>query len=127
MINASWDDKGNSKGVADFLGLMVYEGTLSLNYVKNYNNGLGQWSGFPIRVNAPNSAILLGAKGSARPDHIIKMARESIKQDLLGIMVWYASVKNGFQYAASWDATDSSKDGFVQAKIMFDEAMTAQG
>ena len=127
VINASWDANGVSQGVADFLGLMVYEGTLALNYVKNYNNGLGQWEGFPVKTNAPNSAILLGAKGSARPDHTIKMAKEAIKQDLLGIMVWYASVKNGFKYAESWDATEASVQGFVQAKIMFDETMAAQG
>ena len=27
MINASWDTEGNSQGLADSLGLMVYEGT----------------------------------------------------------------------------------------------------
>ena len=39
VINASWDEKGNNKGLADSIGLMVYEGTNSLNYVKNYNAG----------------------------------------------------------------------------------------
>ena len=34
MINASWDTKGNSKNLTDTIGLMVYEGTNSLNYVK---------------------------------------------------------------------------------------------
>merc|ERR1719320_1728233 len=35
-----------------------------------------------------------------------------MKDDLLGIMVWYASVDNGFQYkqAAQWDATTSQEE-----------------
>merc|ERR1719191_2064082 len=66
VINASWDEKGNNKNLADSIGLMVYEGTNSLNYVKNYNAGTSRWEGFKIKVNAPNSTILLGAKGSTR-------------------------------------------------------------
>ena len=60
VINASWDTKGKHLGVADAIGLMVYEGTQALNYVKNYANGTSQWEGFPIKVNAPKNAILLG-------------------------------------------------------------------
>ena len=30
-----------------------------------------------------------------------------MKNDYLGIMVWYASVKGGLQYAVSWDASES--------------------
>merc|ERR1711997_700267 len=36
VINDSWDDQGTAQGVADSIGLMVYEGTQALNYVKNY-------------------------------------------------------------------------------------------
>ena len=38
VINASWDSDGNSAGLADSIGLMVYQGTTALNYVKNYDN-----------------------------------------------------------------------------------------
>ena len=42
-----------------------------------------------------------------------------MKNDYLGIMVWYASVKNGngsgLQYAESWDA--SSSEGTIEAYI----------
>jgi hypothetical protein len=31
-------------------GLMVYEGTQALDYVKNYAQGTSQWDGFPIKV-----------------------------------------------------------------------------
>lgn len=117
VINASWDTEGNSQGLADSLGLMVYEGTQALNYVKNYAKGSNQWQGFPIKVNAPTNTILLGAKGSSSSTTLVKLATEAVKQDLLGIMVWYASVKNGFDYAANWDASTKadSISGYKQA------------
>jgi hypothetical protein len=45
VINASWDENGNSDNVADSIGLMVYEGTQALKYVKNYANGADQFAG----------------------------------------------------------------------------------
>jgi len=123
VINASWDTEGNSQGLADSLGLMVYEGTQALNYVKNYANGSGQWQGFPIKVNAPKSAILLGAKGSSSSSTIMKLARAAVEDDILGIMVWYASVKNGFDYAPFWDASTKadSISGYKQAMKLFNK------
>jgi len=112
VINESWDQKENSQGLADSIGLMVYNGADSLNYVSKYNNGpgLGVFGGwFPIKVSVPKSAILLGAKGNTAKKDIMKLARESVKQDLLGVMVWYSSVINGFAYKPSgpWDASGS--------------------
>jgi len=127
VINASWDTEGNSQGLADSLGLMVYEGTQALQYVKNYANGSGQWQGFPIKVNAPKNTILLGAKGSSSSATIMKLAQASVKDDLLGIMVWYASVKNGFDYAPFWDAStkNDSIDGYKSAMALFKKAMAS--
>ncbi|XP_040567756.1 uncharacterized protein [Lepeophtheirus salmonis] len=121
VINGSWDEKGTSKGIADSIGLMVYEGTQALSYVNNYANGTSQWEGFPIKVNVPKSSILLGAKGSTSSSNIVKLAQASLDQDLLGIMVWYSSVKNGFQYAPYWDASDKpdSVQGYEKAREMF--------
>ena len=45
VINESWDKEGNSKNLADSVGLMVYEGAQSLSYVKNFVNGADQWEG----------------------------------------------------------------------------------
>ena len=45
IINESWDKAGNLKDVADSVGIMVYEGTQSLNYVKNFVQGAEQWEG----------------------------------------------------------------------------------
>jgi hypothetical protein len=49
VINESWNVDSSSNDIADSVGLMVYEGTQALNYVKNYVNGADQWPGFPIR------------------------------------------------------------------------------
>ena len=42
VINESWDENGNNNNLTDTIGLMVYEGTNSLNYVKNYVSGTKQ-------------------------------------------------------------------------------------
>merc|ERR1712106_751105 len=93
VINASWDSDGSSSNVVDSVGLMVYEGTQALNYVKNYANGSGQWQGFPVTASAPKNTILLGAKGASSSTAIQQLAQAAVRDDLLGIMVWYASVK----------------------------------
>lgn len=129
VINASWDADGNtpSPRLADSIGLMVYEGTQALNYVKNYNDGPGRWQGFPMTCSAPKNTILLGAKGASSSSNIIKLANEAVSQDLLGIMVWYASVKNGFDYSPVWDASsvEDSISGYKQAMTIFNNAMAA--
>merc|ERR1711935_132681 len=87
---------------------MVYNGADSLNYVVKYNDGpgLGEWGGW-----FPKKAILLGAQGNTGAGAISKMASAAVAEDMLGIMVWYSSVKNGFQYKPSgpWDASDSQE------------------
>ena len=51
------------------------------------------------------------------------MANKCIQDDLLGIMVWYASVDNGFQYKHSeqWDASisEDSIAGYKSAMNLF--------
>jgi len=130
VINASWDENGDTPDpkLADSIGLMVYEGTQALNYVKNYADGSNRWEGFPIKVNAPTNTILLGAKGQASSRDIVKLANAAVEQDLLGIMVWYASVKNGFDYSPVWDAStrDDSISGYKQAMTIFKTAMGSE-
>ena len=91
--------------------------------MKNYASGSTQWGGygFPIEINAPKNVILLGAKGSSSSGVIGKLADASIRDDLLGIMVWYASVKNGFDYAPNWDAStkQDSINGYKSAMKRF--------
>ena len=125
VINASWDSKGTSANLADSIGLMVYVGTQALSYVDNYANGGGKWKGFPITASAPKNVILLGAMGQSSSSDIKTLAEESVKQDLLGIMVWYASVKNGFDYAVNWDAStnDDSIKGYKEAMQILKAAM----
>jgi len=57
VINASWNSDGSSNDLADSVGLMVYEGTQSLNYVENYAHGTEQWEGFPIATNVPYNVM----------------------------------------------------------------------
>lgn len=121
IINHSWDTNGNHLNVGDSVGIMVYEGTQSLQYVKNFIHGTEQWEGFPIKVDVNPKAVMLGCKGSSGSKVIMELAQEAVKQDLLGMMVWYASVINGFQYAGSWDAStdENSQNGYIEALKYF--------
>ena len=117
VISEGFNVDASSNNLIDSVGLMVYEGTQSLNYVKNYAEATSQWEGFPITSNIPYHAILLGCKGSSPPADIDTLATGALRQNLLGIMVWYASVQNGFQYDVSWDASTSkdSQDAYIKA------------
>ena len=64
VINASWNEGGTSNGLADTIGLMVYEGDQALLYVKNYAAGSSQWDGFPIKVRGYACLIALPLKGA---------------------------------------------------------------
>ncbi len=79
-------------------------------------------SGVKAAACLDQDAILLGAKGSSSSATINALARAAVEDDLLGIMVWYASVKNGFHYAISWDASivDDAIDGYKNAKKILD-------
>ena len=65
----------------------------------------------------PTTQILVGAKGSSQATDIMKLATESVRQDLLGIMVRYCSVQEGLLYEASWDCSGSqdSANAYVEA------------
>ena len=117
VVNHSWDTETNFLGVANGVGLMVYQGTESLRYVSNYSNGTDKYDGFPIKVRVPKGSILLGCMGGATSSDIKTLASEAVKQDLAGMMVWYSSVINGFQYSTYWDAVghQDSIDGYLEA------------
>ena len=85
-----------------------------------------RWSGFPIKVNAPSNSILLGTKGKTSAATINKLVKEAIRKDYLGVMVWYASVIDGLQYAkGSWDASTSrsAQEAYVDGMNKFREVM----
>merc|ERR1712146_435674 len=83
--------KGATSSV-DKIGIMVYQGTGSLQYVDNYVHGSTQWEGFPIKVDVPSQSVMLGAGGQASAGTIETLAKAAHDQNLGGIMVWYASV-----------------------------------
>ena len=47
-----------------------------------------------------------------------------MKEDYLGIMVWYASVKNGLQYGATWDASEdkAAQEAYINVVNKFKAA-----
>jgi len=113
MVNQCYA-KGATSAV-DKIGIMVYQGTGSLQYVDNYVHGSSQWEGFPIKVDVPSQSVMLGAGGQASAGTIETLAKAAHDQNLGGIMVWYASVidsatgKVGNQYSGgSMDASIQS-------------------
>lgn len=108
MVNQNFGE-GN-KSAVDKIGIMVYESTQSLQYVKNYVHGKDQWSGFPIHVDVPSQAVMLGAGGQASAGTIEALAKATHDQNLGGVMVWFASVIDTAtgKVANSYGSMDSS-------------------
>jgi hypothetical protein len=114
VTNAAFAKNATSCPI-DSIGIMVYEGTGSLQYVKGYLHGSKEWQGFPIHVDVPPNKVLLGAGGQSASGTIETLAKAAHDQNLRGIMVWYASVidsatgKPGNQYSGgSMDASIQS-------------------
>lgn len=80
VINASWNPGQTSNNLADSIGLMVYEGTQSIQYVDNYAHGSAQWEGFPITVDVPEQQIFLGCKGSTSAQDIDGLMIDSLNR-----------------------------------------------
>jgi hypothetical protein len=118
MVNAAWGNDTDKPRV-DAVGIMVYSGTGSLGYKKNYAHGSSQWSGFPIHVDVPATSIVMGAGGDAVAGDLDKFVAATKGDDgIRGIMVWYASVldkatgKAAIQYAhGSPDASNKATTG----------------
>jgi len=92
IVNHSWDTNGKKLGLTDALGIMVYQGTESLQYVKNYADGSHQWQGFPITVDVAPGGIMCGIQGSTSGGDLNNLASSIRSQNLGGIIVWFASV-----------------------------------
>jgi len=122
VVNHSWDVNGRSLSMADAVGIMVYQGTDALMYVKNYAEGSKQWQGFPITVDVTTTGILCGMGGGASGGEVDTMAAAIKSQNLGGIMVWYASVLDGktgkiaYQYSGgSGDSTPAGSGQWAKA------------
>ena len=118
VINMSWNVGATSNNYADSIGIMVYSGSDSLEYVENFAHGSEQSEGFPITVDVPYEAIMLGAGGNTANGPILEMANEVVRQDLLGIMVWFASVKDGPVYGDDEDTSqcEACQASYIQAR-----------
>lgn len=111
LVNAAFGPEGQDYGLLDSIGIMVYEGTMALDYVGNYAKipGKGRWEGFPIQADVPRKKIILGLKGSV-DDATIGAMTDAVKtQNLGGVMAWYGSVLDrglkALHYEASWDSS----------------------
>ena len=73
-----------------------------------------------MNCRAPVNTILLGATGSASAADIQTLTNGVNQNNYRGIMVWFASVQNGFSYGAD-DASkySTAQQAFVNAKINF--------
>jgi len=100
LVNAAFTPSGTSNGLADSIGIMVYQDLNSLNYVKDYANATNQWYGFPITSDVPTQNLIVGIQGTAAASTIQSMANAVAQQNLGGVMVWFASV---------WDDTHNQK------------------
>ena len=58
---------------------------------------------------------MVGVKGTAAPNTLTTLASKVNSMGLKGIIVWYASVRGGFDYDRSWD---SSLNGVSQQKAI---------
>jgi len=123
VINHSWTKDGQPLGVASSIGIMVYEGTQALQFVDNYAASADIWYS-KITVNVPYNNILVGSKGGSSSGTIMSLAEQCLQRDLMGIMVWYASVRDGLVYAPEYDASayPSSAEAYGKAYEMFKNA-----
>eukprot|EP01087_Luapelamoeba_hula_P011963 TRINITY_DN3326_c0_g1_i2.p1 TRINITY_DN3326_c0_g1~~TRINITY_DN3326_c0_g1_i2.p1 ORF type:complete len:330 (-),score=42.53 TRINITY_DN3326_c0_g1_i2:125-1114(-) len=122
IVNNGWTKSGAWLGGANAVGIMVYTGSQSLQYVKNYADGSGQWQGFPIKVNVPTPSVLVGACGCGSSSDVMTLAHACVSQNLGGIMVWYASAldsatgRPAIQYGGGTDdASVNVGQGWQQA------------
>eukprot|EP00756_Hemistasia_phaeocysticola_P065633 Hpha_TRINITY_DN8687_c0_g1::TRINITY_DN8687_c0_g1_i1::g.168872::m.168872/K01183/E3.2.1.14; chitinase len=125
MVNTGWDNTSKSLNTIDSVGIMVYQGLQSLNYVKNYDNATHQWQGFPIHVDVPSTKVLAGLSGSASDGDIMSMAKAVKAQDLGGFMVWFASVYDNTRSAPAFTYGNGQMDSSKAKSSAWAEAIKA--
>ena len=109
MVVESFTPQGQSKGLLDSVGLMVYTGAQSLDWVAQYTGHAcsGGWCALCDNAkvstpcaSVPRKQILAGLDGGVNQSDLSKVCSGGTG----GYMVWYASVDNGFQYGGDGDA-----------------------
>ena len=74
-----------------------------------------------VSRDSKNDELCLGAASAGA---IRTLADATMENDYLGIMVWYASVKNGLQYGVTWDTSEyqNSIEAYTEACNRFKRA-----
>ena len=117
MVNSAFNRNvtASDRPALDAVGIMVYSGTNSLQYLKNYVNGSQQWEGFPIHVDVPASKVVCGMGGNAAPADLNKFVANALSGHSKGVMVWYGSVlddstnQTAIQYAGGGPDASNKK------------------
>lgn len=125
MVNTGWDNTSKSLNTIDSVGIMVYQGVQSLNYVKNYDNATHQWEGFPIHVDVPPGKVLAGLSGSASDADIMSMAKAVKGQGLGGFMVWFASLYDTTRSGPAFTYGNGQMDASTAKSPAWAEAIKA--
>ena len=104
---------GKALGSVAKVGVMIYSGTGSEEWVQYYTQGCSkhctQWN-CPLAACVPSADMVLGIDGSAAAGPIASISSDVKSMGLGGVMVWYASLldpatgKNGLVYG-SMDAS----------------------
>ena len=104
-----WNAQGQSSGLLDSIGLMVYNGADSLNWVGQYSGATCTQYWCAVCNDAqvatpctavPRGKILAGLDGAVQQHDLDSVCSGNVG----GYMVWYASADNGFQYGPQNDA-----------------------
>ena len=98
MLEAAYNASHASTALGSIakVGIMVYGGTSSEQYLENYEQGCApkhcsEWY-CPLAACVPSSHMVLGADGTSNPSTIAALASDVKAKGLGGVMVWYASL-----------------------------------
>ena len=94
------------------------------------------WQGFPIKVDftivifvvttchhqvdVPTDRILLGCKGASSSATIKKLTEKSVRQDLLGVMVWFCRFPSDIHNVNFFTRIEISAQNFTPKWVNFD-------
>lgn len=117
LVSTAYGD-GNQLEQLDGVGIMVYQGAESLNWVYQYTEATSRGNG-AITSNVPANAVILGVSGKAPASIVNQLVDAVIKEEYLGIMVWLASVHPQLAYGDDATSSKVTQDAFISAMNRF--------
>lgn len=124
MIEAAYNSSKGSSALGSLgkVGIMVYSGTGSEQFVANYVDGCRKCTKWycPLAACVPSTHMVLGASGAEDGATIARLAQDVNSKGLGGMMVWYATLLDpatggkGLSYGPM-DASIQSLDAWATA------------